>query len=139
MFVSCAGAIPYGLTPDVQLQPLTMIEEKLVALNRVHRLCFIMKPATWSWGADATTRQLCHRAHVIAFPNASVDKLLTCLPPRLSTLPEMIQVVFLTMVSTDDDVALAAAVRKMAGRSPALRVRGALIVKWAKHLRRVSG
>ena len=52
------GAIPWGLTPSTQLEPLRMAEEKLVALHRVNRLCFIMKPTSWSGGRDPKTCQL---------------------------------------------------------------------------------
>lgn len=115
-----------------------MIEENLVAVYRVYRLVYVMKPATWSWSYDASTRQLCHRAHVVAVPNVGADKVRDCLLPRLSEVGDMIDVVFLTLVNVNSDDEAAAAMAKMAKRSPALKIRGQLVVNWACHIARVS-
>lgn len=116
--------------------PLTMIEENLLSLHRVFRLVYVMKPA--SGGYDRSTRQLCHRAHVVAVPNAGADKVRDCLLPRLSDLSDYMDVVFLSLVDVSSDAEAQAAVKKMAERSPALRIRGHEIVKWARHLAKVS-
>lgn len=115
-----------------------MIEENLVALHRIYRLVYVMKPATWSGGYDSNTRQLCQRAHVIAVPNAGPDKVRDCLLPRLEEVADYIDVVFLSLVDVNDEAEAAAALQKMANRSPALRIRAREVVKWACHLSRVS-
>ena len=116
-----------------------MIEENLVSLYRVYRLVYVMKPATWSWSYDSSTRQLCHRAHVIAVPNVGASKVRDCLLPRLCDVGETVDVVFLTLVDVNSDEEAAAALGKMANRSPALRIRGQEVLKWAFHYSRVSG
>ncbi len=138
LLLQCAGGIPWGPTPDVQLCPLTMIEENLVALHRVFRLVYVMKPATWSWATDNTTRQLCHRAHVIAVPNAGADQVRDCLLPRLGDIGEYINVVFLNLIDVNNDTEVQAALKKCGDRSPALKIRGAEVCKWACYLSHVS-
>lgn len=128
-----AGAIPSGPTEAETLVPLTRIEENLVSRYRVHRNLYVMKPAQWSW-TPAGTRQLCHRAHVIATPNAGADKVRDCLLEHPDTLAESIQVVFLVLVDVATPEALEAAVKKIISRSPALRIRTKEVIKWAYHL-----
>lgn len=115
-----------------------MIEENLVSLHRVYRLVYVMKPATWSWGYDGTTRQLCQRAHVIAVPNVGADKVRDCLLPRMSDIGDYVDVVFLSLIDVNSQAEAEAALQKMAKRSPALKIRGDVVVKWAFHLCRVS-
>lgn len=133
-----AGPIPWGPTPQEQLCPLTMIEENLVAVHRVYRLVYVMKPATWSWGYDGTTRQLCQRAHVIAVPNVGADKVRDVLLPRMRDIGDYVDVVFLSLIDVNNQAEAEAALQKMAKRSPALKIRGDVVVKWACHLCRVS-
>lgn len=137
LYLMFAGPIPKGPTPDMQLVPLTMMEENLVAVYRVYRLVYVMKPASWSWAAN-NTRQLCHRAHVVAVPNVGPDQVRDCLLPQLHEMADMIDVVFLTLVDVNSDQEAQAALAKMANRSSALKIRPREVVKWAFHLSRVS-
>ena len=132
-----AGSIPSGPTPAEQLVPLTRIEENLVSRYRVHRNLYVMKPASWSWSATGT-QQLCHQAHVIATPNTGPDMIRDCLLAHPDSLSDTLQVVFLVLVESNDPNAITNAVRKMVERSPALRIRGREVVKWAMHLSKVS-
>ena len=56
------GEIPVAENSEEQLLPLTMLEANLLAMNRVMRLCYIIRP----WG-NADTIQKQQRGHVIAF------------------------------------------------------------------------
>jgi hypothetical protein len=136
MFRARAGGIPWGPSSDEQLVPLTRIEENLVSRYRVHRNLYVMKPAVWSWSA-AGTLQLCHRAHVIATPNTGPDLVRDCLLEHPSCLADSLQVVFLVLVDSDSPETIAAAVKKMVDKSPALRIRGREVLKWAIHLSKV--
>jgi hypothetical protein len=115
-----------------------MMEGNLVAVHRVYRLVYVMKPATWSWSAYNNTRQLCHRAHVVAVPNVGPDKVRDCLLPRVNDMADFIDVVFLTLVDVNDDEEAQAALSKMANRSSALKIRPREVVKWAIQQSRVS-
>ena len=126
-----------GPTADYQLVPLTRIEENLVSRYRVHRNLYVMKPASWSWSA-AGTRQLCHQAHVIATPNTGPNMIRDCLLAHPDSLIDTLQVVFLVLVESDDPIVISNAVQKMVERSPALRIRGREVIKWAMHLSKVS-
>jgi len=95
-----------------------------------------MKPASWSFTA-AGTQQLCHKAHVIATPNVGADMVRDCLLSHPDSLRETLQVVFLVLVDSNDPEVVAKAVDKMVQRSPALRIRGPEVVKWATHLSKV--
>jgi hypothetical protein len=130
-----AGAIPSGPADEDRLVPLTMVEENLLSLHRAFRLVYVMKPA--SGGYDRSTRQLCHRAHVVAVPNAGADKIRDCLLPRIHDIGEFMDVVFLSLVDVNNESEAKAAIKRMAERSPALHIRGVEVVKWAKHLSKV--
>lgn len=130
-FSPFAGSIPEGLVP------LTRIEENLVSLYRVHRNLYIMKPATYSF-STAGTRQLCHKAHVIATPNTGPDMVRDCLLSHPNELSDTLQVVFMVLVDSLDEKVVANAVKTMVSRSPSLLVRGPEVVKWAMHLSKVS-
>jgi hypothetical protein len=112
-----------------------MAEEKLVALHRVNRLCFIMKPTSWSGGRDPKTCQLSHRAHVVAFPNTGADKVRDCLLSPLAKAD--ISVIFLVMVATPDPEERLAILQKMAKKAHAIKIRGHVVIKWAMHLSQV--
>ena len=134
-----AGAIPWGLNHMEQLVPLNYIEQQLVSLYCVHRILICMKPATKSKSdAFGNVSQLCHRGHVIATPNVGADKVRDCLLMHPDALADVLQVVFLVLVRTDDPAVIDAAVRKMCQRSPALRIRGLQVVKWACYMCDVS-
>jgi len=116
---------------------LTTVEENLVSRYRAHRQIMLMKPATWSWAANGT-RQLCHRAHVIATPNSGPDLVRDCLLRHPDELAETMQVIFLVLVKSSDQNEIEAAVKKMIAKSPALQIRGHLVAKWAVHLCKVN-
>jgi hypothetical protein len=132
-----AGPIPWGMTPKEQLEPLNPIEENVVSLYRVHRLLYVMKPVTATF-SSRFGRQYCHRAHIIALPNAGSEKVRDCILQPTVALADSIHVVFLVLVESDDEDTIRKAIQKMIKRSPALYIRGKLVAKWAMHLSRVS-
>ena len=127
-------AFDTGSIPD-ELQPLSAVEENLLSLHRVHRQLYMMKP--WM------TSEMCHRAHVIAIPNAGPAAVRDCILEHPDELTETMQVVFMTLVDTTnlDEVQRVLAERlakqKMAKNSPALRIRVKEVLKWAEHLSKV--
>lgn len=60
-----------------------------------------------------------------------------CLLSHPDTLSDTLQVVFLVLVDSNDPETISKAVDKMVKRSPALRIRGREVVKWAMHLSKV--
>jgi hypothetical protein len=125
-----AGGIPRSSNEEEQLLPLTMIEQNLIAVNRVMRQCYVIMPSK-----SENDSQLQMRGHVVAFPNNSVDELLEVLPLPIDKIPEVMQVVFLYVASEDEKEKR----RKVAKAARALHVRGKQIALWAKHLCKVSG
>ena len=125
------GGIPRSLDPNMQLAPLTMVEENLVALYRVCRYVFILKPNASTWQSADTCRKAL-RGHVIAFPNVPIDQVATALPLPLERIPEVMQVIFLT-VTTNKQV-----LKALALRARPLHIRGREVCKWALHLSKVS-
>lgn len=97
------------------------------------RSCYVIKPKQWTPGRTTDTYQRAHRSHVIAFPNVDAKLLDRVLTP-IDRLPELIQVVFLTMSSDKKSLADIAKERQV----KALHVRGKVVADWAKYLCTVS-
>ena len=133
----CLFAGPLVTDDGVVLEPLTRIEERCLAINRTHQEIFCMKPAVWTWGS-CQDRQYCHRAHIIATPNTGPDMVRNCLLQHPDKLSETMQIIFLTLVPNNiDPEKTRATILKMIKRSPALFIRGSVVVKWAVHLSKV--
>ena len=118
------------------LAPLTPLENNLLSLNRCYRNVYVLKPDSWSWAGNGTC-QLAQRAHVLAIPNVGPDRVRDQLLPSLDSLPDLIQVVLLTLVDYKNPVAREEAIERMCARAPALSIRGPLVCKWAIHLAQV--
>ena len=117
--------------------PLTCIEQKLLGKYRPNRMVICMKPATYG-ATEEGLSQLAHRGHVIATPNSGVDLIRDCMLEHPSCLSEVLQIVFLVLVKSDNPVAIDKAVRRMIAKSPALHIRGLEVLKWAFWLCDVS-
>lgn len=124
------GSIPTSLNPAMQLAPLTMVEENLVAQYRVCRYVFILKPNTSAWQSADTCRKAL-RGHVIAFPNVPINQVVSALPLPLDRIPEIMQVIFLTLTTNKDDL------KALALKARPLHIRGKEVCKWAIHLSKV--
>ena len=123
------GSIPRGPSAELTLEPLRMIEERLLGQLHVFRCVVVIKPEG-SWKPhDACQRG--HRSHIVAVPYVSNREVATVLQ-SLKTLSDHTQVVFISVSSSKDDVA------KLAKKAAVLHVRGPLLLKWAKHLCNVS-
>jgi len=118
--------------PDLNLEPLTFIEERLVSIYRTAwKIVFIMKPPG-SNNLPPSCRQKCAKGHVIAFPNPTPDDLAGKLLRHISSLAQDLQVIFLNYATEGKDI------EKLAQTYPALKVRGRVCVKWALHLCKVG-
>jgi hypothetical protein len=120
------GEIPVAENSKEQLLPLTMLEANLLASHRVMRLCYIIRP----WGNEDTVQKQ-QRGHVIAFPNNSVNELVSLFPLPIDKIPEVMQCIFLTLTSNKEEL------KKVASKAKALHVRGRQIKLWALHLCKV--
>ena len=121
------GSIPSSPNPELDLAPLTIIEELLVAFNRVIRYVMVFYPTP----AGLSVRQHCFRGNVIAFPNAPVSDVIRALPLPLDKIPEIIQVVFVTKCSKPEEI------QEALNKAKALKIRGQNVAKWAIHLHKV--
>ncbi len=108
---------PPPAVAGVQLPQLTHIEGKLLSTWRAFRFTVVCR-------ANASEAL---RSNVVAFPSAPPDALLAvlCPPERIA---ECIQVVFIAATSSR------AQIRALAAKTPALHVRGKVLVQWARHL-----
>jgi hypothetical protein len=99
----------------VQLPQLTHIEGKLLSTWRAFRFTVVCR-------ANASEAL---RSNVVAFPSATPDALLAvlCPPERIA---ECIQVVFIAATSSR------AQIRALAAKTPALHVRGKVLVQWVR-------
>ena len=90
-----------------------------------------------------SSSEMCHRAHVIAVPNAGPENVRSCILQHPRKLSDTIQVVFLTLVDTSNEDELQKALAEklakqtMAKNTPALRIRVQVVLKWAEHLAKV--
>lgn len=92
----------------------------------------MIKPKKWTPGRTTDTYQKGQRGHVIAFPNADASVLERVLTP-ISSIPDNLQVVFISPSSNDSDLAEDVKRRKV----KALHVRGKEVAAWARHLSKV--
>lgn len=122
------GSIPSSPVPELNLAPLAVNEECLVARIRVIRCLFTFYP-----DADGrSVRQYSFRGNVIAFPNAPISDVVEAIPMPLSRIPEIMQVIFVTQCSTEEDM------DKVFAAAKPLKIRGQEVAKWAVHLTKVS-
>jgi hypothetical protein len=120
-----------GRIPE-HLQPLTMVEENLLGMSRVHRQLFLMK----RYG----TEEKGLRAHVLALPNVDQREVRRCILQHPKKLAETLQVVFLVLANPSDEESVTSGIReRLAKDSPALKIRVKEVVKWAEHLAKVRG
>ena len=121
------GSIPRSPRPDLDLAPLTMIEELLVAFIRVIRYVIVYYPTP----DGKSVRQHRFRGNVIAFPNAPITDVIKALPLPLEKIPEIMQVIFVTQCSNEKEM------HKALDKAKALQIRGQNVAKWAVHLHKV--
>lgn len=103
--------------PPEDLEPLTLLEELLLAAIRPQLFLLQLKLGGRSQTFPNSTYQTAMRGHVLAFPNPPMDTLAGMFPMPLEDVPEHFMVVFLAPAANQDDVV------KMARRSKALQVR----------------
>ena len=125
------GRIPQSPDPKLDLAPLRMLEERLVSPIRTRgKLVYLIKPDGAS-NLPPQCRQQCTKGHCIAFPNVEPQQLVDALLMPVNEIPEMLQVVFLNIVTNEVDL------EKLASFCKAIHVRGQEVLKWAVHLSRV--
>lgn len=73
--------------PEIQLKPLSIFEELLLAPYRCLRYVGIMKPS-----GDRSLSQLSFRGHIIAFQNVGADEVAKVFPLRFEDIPQVMQV-----------------------------------------------
>jgi hypothetical protein len=94
---------PGFLPATTDLPPLTYMESVLVGVLRPSRHIIYLKPRG---GLDANEMysQKAMRGHVVAFPNPSPEALARSFPVRMADVPEVLQVVLLSSVTSDEDL-----------------------------------
>jgi hypothetical protein len=122
------GCIPRNPDPQLQLAPLTMIEERLLGVNTVYRFVCALFPNL----LGQSIKQWSLRGHIIAVPNPPVDDLSDLLPLPLARIPEVLQVIFVCKARKHQNL------QKLFAKAKALQIRGQEVAKWAAYLRRVS-
>lgn len=105
------------------LPPLTLVESLLVAPLRAFRMQVYLKAR-----CAPQHRQTALRGHVVAFPNPAPSALAGCFPMSLDDIPTYFNVVLIAAAGSVEEA------REKARRSKVLRVRGRVVVKWARHI-----
>ena len=121
------GGIPKSPVPELNLAPLSLIEEQLLSFNRVIRMVYVFHPTP----DGRSVRQYQMRGNVIAFLNAPVTDVMAAVPLPLDQVHEHMQVIFVTQCSNKQDM------QKAFAKAKALVVRGPEIAKWAVHMHKV--
>jgi hypothetical protein len=125
------GSIPRNPNPKLDLAPLRLMEERLVARVRTtSKLVYLIKSAG---KLPPDCQQQCSKGHIIGFPNVEPTELARTLLLPINEIPDQIQVVFLNIAANVEDL------KKLAAKCKAIHVRGKEILKWAVYLSWVSG
>ena len=77
------GGIPKSPVPELNLAPLSLIEEQLLSFNRVIRMVYVFHPTP----DGRSVRQYQMRGNVIAFLNAPVTDVMAAVPLPLGLAP----------------------------------------------------
>ncbi|KXZ41220.1 hypothetical protein GPECTOR_641g751 [Gonium pectorale] len=113
-----------------ELEQLTAVEERLLAIWRPLRQVVVCRPPSASAAEEAHVKL---RAHVVAFKAPTLQQLASVFPCHPDQVPDLISVVFVSPAQTPAEVAA------LARRTPALHVRGKVVARWARHLAGVYG
>jgi hypothetical protein len=70
-----------------KLEPLTLMEERLLGIKQASRLVTIMR----SSGGDSTLHQWRWRGHVIAFQNVDIEEVSKCFSVNIDDVPSHMQ------------------------------------------------
>ena len=70
-----------------KLEPLTMVEERLLGLQQASRLVTVMR----SSGGDASLQQWTWKGHVIAFQNVDIEELSQCFSVNIDEISTRMQ------------------------------------------------
>ena len=116
-----------GLAPP-HLAPLSALEASLVSLNRPFRSVILCKPLGSSGWIPTSAQYAALSSHSISVEHTIPSVLDAILPLSAEALPDFLTLV---IISPARDVE---AVRRLADATPALVVRGPLVVQWVRHL-----
>jgi hypothetical protein len=78
---------PMGDIEPFKLEPLTMVEERLLGLKQASRMVTVMR----SSGGDSSLQQWQWRGHVIAFQNVDIEELSLCFSLDIDDVPSRMQ------------------------------------------------